>query len=67
MSSFSLLLQITLYLIMGIMALYCMLVAWWQVNVMTTARSLRFHNPKITLAWFVTFPFRTLVGLAYVA
>lgn len=44
------------------------LISFWFVwaNVMTTATSLRFHNPKITLNWFITFPFGALVGLAYI-
>jgi hypothetical protein len=43
------------------------LVSFWFVwgNIMTTATSLRFEKPKITLGWFVTFPFGILVGLAY--
>jgi hypothetical protein len=40
---------------------------WWVwANVMTTATSLRFHSPRITPLWFVTFPFGALIGLAYV-
>lgn len=40
---------------------------WWVwTNVMTTATSLRFEKPKITLIWFITFPFGALVGLAYI-
>jgi hypothetical protein len=46
------------------------LLAWasfWFVwaNIMTTATSLRFEKPKITLSWLIVFPFGTLVGLAY--
>ncbi len=42
-------------------------VSFWFVwaNIMTTATSLRFENPKIDLAWFIVFPFGSLVGLAY--
>ena len=42
-------------------------VSFWFVwaNIMTTATSLRFEKPKITLTWFIVFPFGTLVGLAY--
>jgi hypothetical protein len=42
-------------------------VSFWLVwaNIMTTATSLRFEKPKITLAWFIVFPFGALVGLAY--
>lgn len=44
------------------------LVSFWLVwaNVMTTATSLRFEKPKITLNWFIVFPFGILVGLAYI-
>lgn len=35
-------------------------------NVMTTATSMRFERPKITLNWFIAFPFGALVGLAYI-
>ena len=35
-------------------------------NTMTTATSLRFEKPKITLQWFIVFPFGALVGLAYI-
>jgi len=46
------------------------LLAWisfWFVwaNIMTTATSLRFEKPKITLTWFIVFPFGSFVGLAY--
>ena len=42
-------------------------VSFWFVwaNTMTTATSLRFQKPKITLAWLLVFPFGALVGLAY--
>lgn len=41
---------------------------WWVwANTMTTATSLRFEKPRITFAWFMTFPFGILVGLAYIA
>ncbi len=45
------------------------LVSFWFVwaNIMTTATSLRFEKPRITLNWFIVFPFGTLVGLAYIA
>ena len=44
------------------------LVSFWFVwaNIMTTATSLRFENPKIDLSWLITFPTGTLVGLAYI-
>lgn len=43
-------------------------VSFWFVwaNIMTTATSLRFEKPRITLNWFVVFPFGALVGLAYI-
>ena len=44
------------------------LVSFWFVwaNIMTTATSLRFENPKLTLNWWITFPSGILVGLAYI-
>lgn len=40
---------------------------WWLwANIMTTSTSLRFESPKITLGWFITFPFGALVGMAYI-
>jgi len=33
---------------------------------MTTVTSVRFEKPKITLNWLVTFPFGSVVGLAYI-
>ena len=42
-------------------------VSFWFLwaNTMTTATSLRFEKPKITLNWLIVFPFGALVGLAY--
>lgn len=42
-------------------------VSFWLLwsNVMTTATSLRFEKPRITLNWFIVFPFGALVGVAY--
>lgn len=44
------------------------LVSFWFVwaNIMTTTTSLRFEKPKITLSWFIAFPFGILIGLAYI-
>ncbi|NYB51097.1 MAG: hypothetical protein HVN35_00830 [Methanobacteriaceae archaeon] len=44
------------------------LTSFWFLwaNVMTTATSLRFEKPKITLMWFVTFPLGAIVGFAYI-
>ena len=44
------------------------LASFWFVwaNIMTTATSLRFEKPRITLNWFIVFPFGALVGLAYI-
>ena len=44
------------------------LVSFWFVwaNIMTTATSLRFEKPKLTLNWWITFPTGILVGLAYI-
>ena len=41
--------------------------SFWFVwaNTMTTATSLRFEKPKITLNWLIVFPLGVLVGLAY--
>jgi hypothetical protein len=36
-------------------------------NTMTTATSLRFHNPEFTLTWFLVFPLGILVGVATLA
>jgi len=35
-------------------------------NTMGTAASLRFEKPKITLNWFIVFPFGAILGLAYI-
>jgi hypothetical protein len=46
------------------------LVSFWWVwaNVMTTATSLRFYNPRLSLmSWLIGYPFGILVGLAYIA
>jgi len=44
------------------------LVSFWFVwaNIMTTATSLRFEKPRITLNWFIVFPSGILLGLAYI-
>jgi len=44
------------------------LASFWFLwtNVMTPATSLRFEKPKITLMWFIVFPFGAIIGLAYV-
>ena len=44
------------------------LASFWFLwtNVMTTATSLRFEKPKISLNWFIVFPFGALVALAYI-
>ena len=39
---------------------------WVWSNLMTTATSLKFEKPKITLMWFIVFPFGILIGLAYI-
>jgi hypothetical protein len=43
-------------------------ISFWFVwaNIMTTATSLRFEKPRINLVWFITFPFGSLLGLAYI-
>jgi hypothetical protein len=44
------------------------LVGFWFVwaNIMTTATSLRFEKPRITLNWLIVFPSGILLGLAYI-
>jgi hypothetical protein len=44
------------------------LVSFWLLwaNTMTTATSLRFEKPKITLSWFIVYPFGSIAGLAYI-
>ncbi|MFC1909094.1 hypothetical protein ACFLXD_04485 [Chloroflexota bacterium] len=44
------------------------LASFWFLwtNAMTTITSLRFEKPKITLMWFIVFPFGAIIGLAYV-
>lgn len=44
------------------------LASFWFLwaNVMTTINSLRFENPRITLYWFLTYPFCAMVGLVYI-
>jgi hypothetical protein len=44
------------------------LVSFWfaWTNIMTTATSLRFEKPKITLNWLIVFPSGILLGLAYI-
>lgn len=41
--------------------------AWlvWT-NVMTTANSLRFENPRINLIWLATYPLGGLIGLVWI-
>ncbi len=40
--------------------------AFWMIyaNIFTTATSLRFHKPRMTLAWVLTFPFGIALGMA---
>ena len=44
------------------------MVAFWFVwaNIMTTATSLKFENPKLTLNWLIVFPTGIVVGAAYI-
>ena len=44
------------------------LASFWFLwaNVMTTATSLRFEKPKITLMWFIVYPFEAILALAYI-
>jgi len=43
------------------------MIAFWMVwiNLATTATSLKFERPQITLMWFIAFPFGGLIGLAF--
>ena len=43
------------------------LIAFWFIwtNLMTTATSLRFAQPKLTLGWFAVFPSGILVGVLH--
>lgn len=43
------------------------LIAFWFIwgNTMTTATSLRFERPSITMNWFIAFPSGILVGAAW--
>jgi hypothetical protein len=47
-----------------LLALVSFVLVW--SNIMTTATSLRFENPTITVLWLFTFPCGALVGLAYI-
>ncbi|MBC8506643.1 MAG: hypothetical protein ISR58_12720 [Anaerolineales bacterium] len=42
------------------------MIAFWFVwaNLMTTATSLKFENPKLTLKWIIVFPTGIFIGLA---
>jgi len=44
------------------------LASFWLLwtNIMTTATSLRFEKPKISINWFIVFPFGAIIGLAYI-
>ena len=44
------------------------LVSFWFLwaNIMGTATSLRFENPKLTLNWWIVFPTGSIVGLLYI-
>ena len=39
---------------------------WLWANLMTTATSLKFERPRINFLWILTYPFGSLVGLAYI-
>jgi hypothetical protein len=44
------------------------LASFWFLwaNIMTTVTSLRFEKPKISVNWFMVFPFGAIIGLAYI-
>lgn len=41
-------------------------IGFWYIwaNIMTTATSMKFHNPKLSFNWWITFPFGSVVGLS---
>ena len=43
------------------------LTSFWYLwaNIVTTATSLRFENPKFTLSWLFTFPLQAILPLSY--
>lgn len=44
------------------------MISFWFVwaNIMTTATSLKFEKPKLTLNWWITFPTGIFIGLAFI-
>ena len=44
------------------------LAAFWFLwaNIVTTATSLRFEKPKISINWFIVFPLGAIIGFAYI-
>jgi hypothetical protein len=36
------------------------------INTATTTTSIRFHKPKITMEWFIIFPFGAILGFAFI-
>lgn len=44
------------------------LASFWFLwaNTMATVTSLRFHKPKMTLNWFIVFPFGLIAALIYI-
>jgi len=44
------------------------MVSFWflWVNLATTVTSLKFRKPKLNFSWFMTFPFGSLMSLAYI-
>jgi len=44
------------------------LTSFWflWINTATTATSLRFEKPRITLEWIIVFPFGAVLGLVYI-
>jgi len=44
------------------------MIAFWFMwaNLMTTATSLRFEHPQLSLNWWIAFPTGIIIGLAYI-
>ena len=36
------------------------------INMVTTITSLKFEKPRISFLWFITYPFGSILGLAYI-
>jgi hypothetical protein len=65
---FSLLGIILIFLNYGLGYYITGMAAFWFLlaNIAFTLTSLRFEKPKITIMWFIAFPFGAIVGLIYI-